>query len=142
MKDDKKLKLSAKTLVLHPVFVHDAADPEYKLEEALGLAAAIELRIDRGLIVPIKDPKPDALFGGGKIAEMAEYIQNNSIELAYINTKLTPIQQRNLEKGWNTKVIDRSGMILEIFGARARTNEGKLQVELCLLYTSDAADDM
>ncbi len=133
MTEEKKFKISAKTLILHPVFLTDTADPEYKLEEAHGLAAAIELRIDRGLIVSVKDPKPDSLFGGGKIMELGEYIKNNQIELVYVNSKLTPVQQSNLEKGWNVKVIDRSGLILEIFGARARTNEGKLQVELAAL---------
>ena len=133
MTEEKKFKATAKTLILHPIFMHDSADPEYKLEEAHGLAAAIDLDIDRGLLVSIKDPKPDTLFGGGKISELGEYIENNKIELVYVNSKLTPVQQSNLEKLWNVKVIDRSGLILEIFGARARTNEGKLQVELAAL---------
>lgn len=133
MTEEKKFKQAARTLILHPIFLQDSADPEYKLEEAHGLAAAIDLNIDRGLLVNVKDPKPDSLFGGGKIAELGEYITNNKIELVYVNSKLTPIQQRNLEKDWNVKVIDRSGLILEIFGARARTNEGKLQVELAAL---------
>ena len=133
MTEEKKFKIAAKTLILHPVFLTDTADPEYKLEEATGLAAAIELNIDRGLIVPLKEPKPDSLFGGGKISELGDYITNNKIELVYVNSKLTPVQQSNLEKVWNVKVIDRSGLILEIFGARARTSEGKLQVELAAL---------
>lgn len=130
---EKTFKLSAKTLILHPVLPTDNSDPVYKLEEAEGLALAINLNIDRGLIVNVKEPKPDSFFGGGKVAELADYIKANEIELVYVNTKITPIQQSNLEKNWNTKVIDRSGLILEIFGARARTNEGKLQVELAAL---------
>ena len=133
MQDNKKLKTTAKTLVIHPEFIEDERDPIYKLEEANGLAEAINLDIKRSVIVPVREPKPDMLFGHGKVSEMGEYIKNHKIELAYINSKLTPIQQRNLEKEWNCKVIDRSGLILEIFGARARTAEGKLQVELAAL---------
>jgi len=133
MQDNKALKLAARTLVIHPEFLEDERDPQYKLEEANGLAAAIALNILRSVIVVVRDPKPDALLGGGKIAELAEYITNSKIDLVFVNSKLTPVQQRNLEKAWNCKVIDRSGLILEIFGARARTAEGKLQVELAAL---------
>src|SRR5687767_11680100 len=133
MEDPKKLKKAARSLVIHPEFLDDQRDPQFKLEEANGLADAINLNVQRSVIVTVRDPKPDALFGGGKIAELGDFITNHKIDLAYVNSKLTPIQQRNLEKEWNTKVIDRSGLILEIFGARARTAEGKLQVELAAL---------
>ncbi len=133
MEDPKKLKTSARTIVIHPEFLGDERDSGFKLEEANGLAEAISLNILRSVIIPVRDPKPDALFGGGKITELAEFITNKEVQLAFVNSKLTPIQQRNLEKGWNCKVIDRSGLILEIFGARARTAEGKLQVELAAL---------
>lgn len=133
MEDPKELKKRAKTLILHPVFKDDIRDPTYKLEEAEGLAHAIDLDVKRALNVMIRDAKPDTLIGHGKMEEFGEYTKNNEIELVYVNSKLTPIQQRNLEKGFNCKVIDRTGLILEIFGARAKTNEGKLQVELAAL---------
>ena len=133
MEDSKELKLAARTLVIHPEFKNDARDPGYKLEEANGLAEAIKLNICRSIIVRVNDPKPSTLLGGGKVEEIAEYCKNQNIQLVFINSKLTPIQQRNLETEFNTKVIDRSGLILEIFGARARTKEGKLQVELAAL---------
>lgn len=133
MEDHKELKLAARTLVIHPEFQNDQRDSQFKLEEANGLAEAIDLNIRRSVIVVVRDPKPDALFGGGKIEDLSHFITNEEIQLVFVNSKLTPIQQRNLEKAWNTKVIDRSGLILEIFGARARTKEGKLQVELAAL---------
>ncbi len=136
MEDPKKLQQSAKTLVVHPVLSDGKTaqrDPQYRLEEASGLAGAIDLDIKRAVNVIVREPKPDTLFGHGKVEELGEYVKNNEIQLVYIDSKLSPLQQRNLEKEWNAKVIDRTGLILEIFGARARTNEGKLQVELAAL---------
>lgn len=133
MEDEKKLEKSAKTLIIHPVFRDSTGDAQHKLEEAIGLAQAINLNCAQALIVNLKNPHPDKLLGSGKVEELGEYITNNDIQLAYVDSKLSPIQQRNLEEKWNTKVIDRSGLILEIFGARASTNEGKLQVELAAL---------
>jgi len=133
VEDPKELKAAARTLVIHPEFMGDQRDPSFKLEEANGLCEAIELNIKRSIIVPIRDPQPDTLFGHGKVSEIGAYTKGNEIQLAFVNSKLSPIQQRNLEQEWNCKVIDRSGLILEIFGARARTKEGKLQVELAAL---------
>jgi GTP-binding protein HflX len=106
---------------------------EAKLEEAKGLAYAIDLTVARGLIVTISLPRPATLFGTGKIEEIAEILEEENAGLIIIDHPLTPVQQRNLEKEWNAKVIDRTGLILEIFGRRASTKEGTLQVELAHL---------
>lgn len=108
-------------------------DAEAQLEEGIGLALAIDLEIAGTAIVTIADPKPATLMGSGKVEELAQHIADAEAHLAIVNDKLSPVQQRNLEKAWNVKVIDRTALILEIFGARARTHEGKLQVELAAL---------
>ncbi|MEO1207432.1 MAG: GTPase HflX [Pseudomonadota bacterium] len=104
-----------------------------KLEEAVGLAEAIGLDVVSALIVPIPNPKAGTLFGSGKQDQLADMVQDLDIELVIIDHAVTPVQQRNLEKAWQAKVMDRTGLILEIFGARARTREGRLQVELAHL---------
>ncbi len=106
---------------------------EARLEEAMGLARAIDLRIAEGLIVPVNQPRPATLLGSGKIAEIGEKLDEHNAGLVICDHPLTPVQQRNLEKEWNAKVIDRTGLILEIFGRRASTKEGTLQVELAHL---------
>ncbi|HOV03226.1 MAG TPA: GTPase HflX [Hyphomicrobiales bacterium] len=107
--------------------------PEARLEEAVGLAAAIGLEVADSAIVPIADVKPATLIGTGKVEELKGRIAAKGIGLVVVDQALTPIQQRNLEKAWDAKVIDRTGLILEIFGERARTREGRLQVELAHL---------
>ncbi|WP_320195370.1 GTPase HflX [Agrobacterium rosae] len=106
---------------------------EAKLEEAKGLALAIDLHISGGLIVPVNQPRPATLFGSGKIEEIKHLLEETNSGLVIIDHPLTPVQQRNLEKEWNAKVIDRTGLILEIFGRRASTKEGTLQVDLAHL---------
>tara|TARA_B100000315_G_scaffold255787_1_gene300060 strand:+ start:647 stop:1930 length:1284 start_codon:yes stop_codon:yes gene_type:complete len=108
-------------------------DPEGRLEEATRLAEAIELEIDHAEIVTVNRPKPASLLGGGAVERLAGYIAQHDIEVVVMDAALTPVQQRNLEQAWKAKVIDRTGLILEIFGARARTKEGTLQVELAAL---------
>jgi len=129
--------MTQRTLVLHPHFKErptaDTRSPEACIEEGIGLAHAIDLEVEQAIIVPLSAPKPSSLFGSGKVEEIGEHITTGEIQLVIINTTITPIQQRNLEKAWNCKVIDRTALILEIFGARARTHEGKLQVELAAL---------
>mgnify|MGYP002780843093 CR=1 FL=1 len=126
-----------RTFVLHPHFKSPATvlarNPEACLEEGIGLAHAIDLEIAGAMVVPLGKPKPSTLFGTGKVEELGERIKEAEAGLAIINASLSPVQQRNLEKAWNCKVIDRTALILEIFGARARTHEGKLQVELAAL---------
>jgi GTP-binding protein HflX len=107
--------------------------PAARLEEALGLAAAIDLDIVHSEIVNLSDPKPATLIGSGKLDELAAIVKENEAEVAVVDHPLTPVQQRNLEKALNAKVLDRTGLILEIFGERARTREGTLQVELAHL---------
>ncbi len=107
--------------------------PQARLEEAIGLATAIHLDIICAEVVPLHTPRPATLFGSGKVEEFAERLKQDEIELVIVDGQLTPGQQRNLERAWKTKVLDRTGLILEIFGERARTREGRLQVELAHL---------
>jgi GTPase len=107
--------------------------PESRLEEAIGLTEAIGLAVSHSMIVPLAAPRPATLIGTGKVAEITQIVKEHDAGLAIVNAQLSPIQQRNLEKAWNTKVLDRTGLILEIFGERASTKEGTLQVELAHL---------
>jgi GTPase len=107
--------------------------PENRLAEAIGLCNAIDLNIIDALIVPLSEPRPSTLIGSGKVEELRQIVADSEIGLVVVDHIVTPVQQRNLEKTWNCKVVDRTGLILEIFGARARTKEGVLQVELAHL---------
>lgn len=107
--------------------------PEARLEEAVGLSSAINLDIVSADVVKISSPKPATLFGEGKVSELAGIVEAEDVDLVVVDHPLSPIQQRNLERRLKTKVIDRTGLILEIFGDRARTKEGKLQVDLAHL---------
>ncbi|WP_420561648.1 GTPase HflX [Tepidicaulis sp.] len=107
--------------------------PENRLEEAVGLAAAIDLDIVGREVVMITQARPATLIGTGKLEELGELMSALHVELVVVDGTLTPGQQRNLEKAWKVKVLDRTGLILEIFGARAATREGALQVELAHL---------
>lgn len=104
-----------------------------RLEEAVGLTAAINLEVARTAIVPLKAMRPATLMGTGKVEEITKIINEDHIGLAIVDHTLSPVQQRNLEKAWNCKVLDRTGLILEIFGDRAQTKEGRLQVDLAQL---------
>lgn len=106
---------------------------ESRLEEATGLARAIDLTIVRGIIVQVSQPRPATLIGTGKIEEIKALLDEHDAGLVIVDHPLTPVQQRNLEKEWQAKVIDRTGLILEIFGRRASTKEGTLQVDLAHL---------
>lgn len=106
---------------------------EARLEEAVGLARAIDLTVVQGLIVSVSQPRPATLMGSGKIEEIKALLDGHDAGLVIVDHPLTPVQQRNLEKEWNAKVIDRTGLILEIFGRRASTKEGTLQVDLAHL---------
>jgi GTP-binding protein HflX len=126
---------TGRALVLHPVVVNGvrARDPELRLEEAVGLAQAIELDVVHAEAVRTKKVRPSTFFGKGAVDQFTGLIEAQEIGVVIVDTALAPIQQRNLERAWNAKVIDRTGLILEIFGARARTHEGRLQVELAAL---------
>ena len=112
---------------------HDQRDSDAKLEEAVGLARAIDLDIRLAQSVPMRRITPATLIGKGVVERTKAAVEEQGIGLVVVDDRLTPVQQRNLEKAWNAKVIDRTGLILEIFGARARTHEGRLQVELAAL---------
>ena len=99
----------------------------------MGLARAINLDVRTHGLVPLPHPRPATLFGSGKVAELEGIVRADDAELVIVDHPLTPVQQRNLETAWNAKVLDRTGLILEIFGERARTREGRLQVELAHL---------
>ncbi len=107
--------------------------PASRLSEAVGLSSAIDLAIVDSAIVTLAAPHPATLLGPGKVAEIATVVEEDEIELVVINAQLAPGQQRNLERAFKAKVVDRTGLILEIFGERARTREGALQVELAHL---------
>ncbi|MEX6507813.1 GTPase HflX [Jiella sp. M17.18] len=106
---------------------------EARLAEALGLAAAIDLEIVASGVVTGSRPRPATLIGTGKVEELKGVVAAEEIGLVVFDHPLTPVQQRNLEKELGTKVLDRTGLILEIFGRRARTKEGRLQVDLAHL---------
>ena len=125
-----------RALVIHPVVVSGKRSDrslQSALEEAVGLTQAIRLEVALASIVRLQKITPATYIGSGKVKELAEAIEAEEIGLAIVDTSLTPVQQRNLEKEWGCKVIDRTALILEIFGDRARTAEGKLQVELASL---------
>ncbi len=125
-----------RALVIHPHRTRERGGlrrPESRLEEAQGLARALDLDIVAAELVPLRQVTPATLIGGGKVADFGRTLAAEEIDVVVIDDALTPVQQRNLEKAWQAKVIDRTGLILEIFARRARTREGKLQVELARL---------
>ena len=104
-----------------------------RLEEAVGLARAIDLDVVQSGIVPLSEVRPATYIGKGKVEEIAGLVKSHEAGIVVMDCALSPVQQRNLEKAWNAKVLDRTGLILEIFGRRAHTKEGTLQVELAHL---------
>lgn len=126
-----------RAIVLHPALknpsVNSSRSAEARLVEAEGLALAIGLDITHKEILKLSEIRPATYIGSGQIQRLEQTIKDHNAVLAIVDTTLTPIQQRNLERAWNIKVIDRTGLILEIFGERARTKEGQLQVDLASL---------
>lgn len=122
--------------VLHPDLKSDRGrrNPEPALAEAISLAGAlVNIEVCGGEIVPLPKTRAGTMFGSGKIQELKARFSENDVELVLINANVTPVQQRNLEKEWNVKLLDRTGLILEIFSDRAATREGVLQVEMAAL---------
>ncbi|MAM60163.1 GTPase HflX [Maritimibacter sp. UBA3975] len=122
--------------VIHPELTSDQErrDAEPALEEAVSLALALPgLEVVGSQIVRLAKPHPGHLFGTGKTEELAEGIKAKDIELVLIDGPVSPVQQRNLERQWKVKILDRTGLILEIFSDRAATREGVLQVEMAAL---------
>ncbi|MEO1225666.1 MAG: GTPase HflX [Pseudomonadota bacterium] len=127
---------SARAVVIHPVLTATPSgrrSAEARLDEAVGLALAIDLEVVASRLVRVSRMQPATLIGGGAIETLKDEIEASSAELLVVGAALTPVQQRNLERRCHCKVIDRTGLILEIFGRRARTKEGQLQVELAHL---------
>ena len=124
-----------RALVLNPVLKSDRTHraDDGALEETIGLAHAIDLQVVHAATVALSKTVPATLFGSGQVENFAQIVEDGEITLTVINHALTPVQQRNLERDLKCKVIDRTGIILEIFGDRARTREGQLQVELAAL---------
>ncbi|MCB2077688.1 MAG: GTPase HflX, partial [Novosphingobium sp.] len=110
-----------------------AQDADARLEEAKGLALAIGIVVADAFIIPLREPRPATLFGEGQVQNIATACEQSEAELVIVDGSLSAIQQRNLEEKLKRKVIDRTGLILEIFGERAATAEGRLQVELAHL---------
>jgi GTP-binding protein HflX len=122
-------------LVLKPVLkaAVEIRDPEAGLAEAIGLAQAINLEVVEAAVLKLASPTPATLLGKGQAEKYGNIIAEKNITVAIVDHMLTPVQQRNLETAWKCKVIDRTGLILEIFGERAQTKEGQLQVDLAAL---------
>jgi GTPase len=132
--DDDSFSRGTPTLVAYPELPGTpSGNAEYRLEECVGLAAAIGLHVIEAKHYRVRAPKAATLFGGGQVEELVELLERYEAELLIVDGALTPIQQRNLEDRAKVKVIDRTGLILEIFGERAATAEGRLQVELAHL---------
>lgn len=122
--------------VLHPDLTHvsRARAAETSLQEALSLALALPgLEVLGGEVVRLPKAHPGTLFGSGKIEALHDQFEADEVDLVFIDGAVSPVQQRNLEKAWGLKLLDRTGLILEIFGDRARTREGVLQVEMAAL---------
>ena len=137
---DEQLPSTGRCLVLHPTLKlapsetrDEARSPEGRLDEAIALAAAINLHVMHADVVRVSRWRPATLIGRGAVEAYARVVAEQEIAVAVIDAAVSPVQQRNLERAWKCKVIDRTGLILEIFGARARTHEGSLQVELAAL---------
>jgi GTP-binding protein HflX len=133
MTHDKEATLA---WVLHPDIKseRERRDPAFALDEAVSLAAALpDLEVVGAETVRVQRPQPGLFFGSGKIEELKAKLKAAEVELVLIDGPVTPVQQRNLEKEWKVKLLDRTGLILEIFSDRARTREGVLQVEMAAL---------
>ena len=106
---------------------------EARLAEAVGLAASIGLAVVHSTVLPLRTRRSSTLLGEGQVAALGAILKDQEVTVAIVDAALSPVQQRNLERAWDCKVIDRTGLILDIFGERARTKEGALQVELAHL---------
>ena len=131
---DDEVARGARAVVVHAeTHGPERRDSEARLEEAGGLALAIGIDVRAAQAFRVRDRKPATLFGSGQVEQIATLVNQEEAELVIVDNALSPVQQSNLEKAVGAKVIDRTGLILEIFGERAATNEGRLQVELAHL---------
>jgi len=127
-------------LVVHPVLRPAAGEPgegvrspQGRLDEAVGLARSIHLEVVGAQTLRVRNWRPATLLGTGLVETLGRTVEADAVAVVVVDAAVSPVQQRNLERAWKCKVIDRTGLILEIFGARARTHEGRLQVELAAL---------
>ncbi|OYX47660.1 MAG: GTPase HflX [Sphingomonas sp. 32-66-10] len=132
-RDPDEFSRGARAIVVYPDLGGSSRDAEARLEETAGLALAIGVEVVERAALRIRAPKPGTLIGSGQVEALADTVRDSELGLAVFDAALTPVQQRNLETALGCKVIDRTGLILEIFGERARTAEGRLQVELAHL---------
>ncbi len=132
-RDRGEFARGARTVIVLPDQGDAARDAEARLEETAGLAMAIGLDVVERMALRVRAPKPATLIGSGQVEQVAQQVRMEEAQLVVFDASLTPVQQRNLETALEAKVIDRTGLILEIFGERAATAEGRLQVELAHL---------
>ncbi|WP_294272553.1 GTPase HflX [uncultured Sphingomonas sp.] len=132
-RDRGEFTRGARTVIVLPDQGDAVRDAEARLEETAGLAMAIGLDVVERVAVRVRAPKPATLIGSGQVEQIAQQVRMEEAQLVVFDASLTPVQQRNLETALEAKVIDRTGLILEIFGERAATAEGRLQVELAHL---------
>ena len=122
-----------RAFVIRPASGETPEQIEHGLAEARGLAEALGFEIVRARSAPLQRPRPSTLFGAGQVEALASELEAAEIDVLIVDRELSPVQQRNLERALKAKVVDRTGVILEIFGLRAQTREGRLQVELARL---------
>ncbi|WP_343525218.1 GTPase HflX [Sphingomonas sp.] len=132
-RDRGEFARGARTVIVLPDQGDAARDAEARLDETAGLAMAIGLDVVERIALRVRAPKPATLIGSGQVEQVAQQVRMEEAQLVVFDGALTPVQQRNLETALEAKVIDRTGLILEIFGERAATAEGRLQVELAHL---------
>ncbi|HEV2569478.1 GTPase HflX [Sphingomonas sp.] len=133
-RDYDEFARGARAVIAYPdLRSSDGRDTDARLDEAAGLAEAIGIAVVERIAFRVRAPKPATLFGSGQVEEIATAVRAHEAQLVIVDGAITPVQQRNLEEGTKAKVIDRTGLILEIFGERAATAEGRLQVELAHL---------
>ncbi|HEX7693668.1 MAG TPA: GTPase HflX, partial [Sphingomonas sp.] len=132
-RDRDEFARGARAIVVLPDQGNASRDADARLEETAGLAMAIGVVVAEKIALRVRQPKPATLIGSGQVEQLAAQVAMEDAQLAVFDASLTPVQQRNLETALGCKVIDRTGLILEIFGERAATAEGRLQVELAHL---------
>ncbi len=132
-RDRGEFTRGARTVIVLPDQGDAARDADARLDETAGLAMAIGLDVVERIALRVRAPKPATLIGSGQVEQVAQQVRMEEAQLVVFDGALTPVQQRNLETALEAKVIDRTGLILEIFGERAATAEGRLQVELAHL---------
>ena len=119
--------------IIHPFLKTSQYKQTYHLDEAKNLVKAIELKCKKSFMIGLEKISPKTFINKGNISFFKKEIKESLVDIVFFNVNLSPVQQRNLENELNAKVIDRTGLILEIFGSRAKSNEGKLSVELASL---------